>query len=85
MNFLIINQETFQIYLYTILIQGISSVFKGQIPTYLVFSEVHSMLAYFSTVYNLVTILKNDMAKLKAVLRMYLHTHFYLVDEFFYV
>ena len=38
MNFLIINQETFQIYLYTILIQGISTVFKGQIPIYLVFN-----------------------------------------------
>jgi hypothetical protein len=38
MNFLIINQETFQIYLYTILIQGISTVFNGQMPTYLVFN-----------------------------------------------
>jgi hypothetical protein len=45
MNFRIINQETFQTYLYTILIQGISTVFKCQMPTYLVFNEVHSMLA----------------------------------------
>jgi hypothetical protein len=45
MNFLITNQETFQIYLYTILTQEISTVFKGQMPTYLFFNEVHSMLA----------------------------------------
>ena len=45
MNFLIINQETFQIYLYTILVQGISTVLKGQMPTYLVFNEIYSTVA----------------------------------------
>jgi len=38
----------------TILIQGISRIFLDQMPTYLVFKKVHSMLAYkFSTVYHL--------------------------------
>jgi hypothetical protein len=34
-----------QIHLYIILIQGISIIFMGQMPTYFVFKEVHSMLA----------------------------------------
>ena len=46
MSFIINNQETFkQIHLYTILIQGINIIFIGQMSTYLVFKELHSMLA----------------------------------------
>jgi len=44
-----------QIRLYTILIQGISTILIDQISTYLVFKKVHSLLASkFSTVYQLV-------------------------------
>ena len=56
-----------------------------QMPTYLVFKKVYSMLAWkFWTVYHLVTVLKNDKAKCKAALRKYIHTHpFFSVYEFF--
>jgi len=32
-------------YLYTILIKGISAIFRDQMPTYVVFNKVHFMLA----------------------------------------
>ena len=45
MNSIINSQELFiQIHIYTILTQGISTVFIEQMPTYLVFKKVHSML-----------------------------------------
>jgi len=34
-----------QIHLFTILVQGISTIFKGQVPTYLVFKKVYFLLA----------------------------------------
>jgi hypothetical protein len=56
MNFFANNQETFkQIGLYTILIQGTSTIFIDQMPTYLVFKKVHFMMASeFSSVYHVV-------------------------------
>jgi len=56
MIFIINNQEIFkQIHLYTMLIQGLSITFIDQMPTYLVFKKVHSMLAQkVSTIYHLV-------------------------------
>jgi len=54
-NFIINNHEIFQIHLYILLIPRISITFIDQMPTYLVFKKVHSMLAQkFSTVYHLV-------------------------------
>ena len=74
-----------QIHLYTILIQAISITIIGQIPTNLVFEEVHPMLSSkFSSLQPSVTILKNDKAKFKAAVRKCQHTHpFNPVDEFF--
>jgi hypothetical protein len=55
MNFTVSNQETFQIHLYTILIQGIITICIDQMPTYHVFKNVHFMLASkFSTAYHVV-------------------------------
>jgi len=73
-------------FIYTILIQGISFIFTGQRPNFLVFKKVHSMLALkFSTVLPpSVRIFKNYKARFKAA--KYLHTHsFYSTDEFFYM
>ena len=44
-NFIINNWEIFHIHLYTILIKGKSIIFVDQMPTYLVFRKVHSILA----------------------------------------
>jgi hypothetical protein len=79
MNFVVNNQEHFQIHLYTILIQVISTIFIDQISTYLVFKKVRSMLASkFST------ILKSEKTKFKVALRKYLNMlSFHSVDEFF--
>jgi len=64
--------------LYTILIQGISTILTEQVPTYLVSKIFKSLPASL-------TILKNDKAKFTAVLRKSLHTHcFYSVHEFLY-
>jgi hypothetical protein len=56
MNFIVSNQKKFkQIFLYTILMQGISSIFIDQMPTYLVLKNVHFMLeSKFSTAYHIV-------------------------------
>jgi len=86
MSFIINNQEILkQIHLYTVLIPVISIIFIDQVPTNLVFKEVHSMPASnFSSLQPCVTILKNDKAKFKAAARKCLHTHpFNFVDEFF--
>jgi len=54
MMFIFNNQVIFQIHLHTILIQGIHITFTDQMPNYLVFRKVHSVLAKkFSTVYHL--------------------------------
>ena len=45
-NFIIKTQGIFkQIYLYTILIQGIRIIYIDQMSTYLVFKKVHSIMA----------------------------------------
>jgi len=42
-------------YLYTLIIQGISTIFIDQMPNYLVFKKVHFMLeTKFSTIYHAV-------------------------------
>jgi hypothetical protein len=66
------------------LIQGISTILIDQMPTHLVFKNVHFMLASkFLSVPPSLTILKNDKAKYKATLRKYLNTQFFSsVDEF---
>jgi len=52
MNTVVSNKENIQtIHLYTILIQGMSTIFTDQMPAYLVFRKVHSVIAStFSTV-----------------------------------
>ena len=84
MSFILNNQEIFQIHLYTILIQGISFIFTGQMPTFLVFKKVHSMLApAFSTVLPpSARSLKNYKAKFKAAKHLQTNS-FYSVDKFF--
>jgi hypothetical protein len=55
-QFLIINKIFKQIHQYTVLIQGISTIFIDQLPTYHAFRKVHSSLASeFSTVYHVVS------------------------------
>jgi hypothetical protein len=44
-DFIIDNQEIFQILLYTKLIQGIRTILTDQMPNCHVFKKVHSMLA----------------------------------------
>jgi hypothetical protein len=44
MNFFVNNQTSKQIRQYTVLIQGISTIFIDQLPTYLVFRKVLSIL-----------------------------------------
>jgi len=90
MNFIINNQKNSQtyshIYIYTILLQVINTIFIEQMPTYLIFRKGHFMLASkFSTVYHAVRqSLRIKKAKFKAALRKDLNTHsFYPVDEFF--
>jgi hypothetical protein len=47
-------------------------------------STFHAGIKFFNSLLPSVTILKNDKAKFKAVLRKYLHTHsFYSVDELY--
>jgi hypothetical protein len=57
MNFLVNNQDNLQkIHQYAVLIQGISTVFIHQLPTYHAFRKVRSILASeFSTVYHAVS------------------------------
>jgi hypothetical protein len=45
MNFIINNQEHFQTQKYTVLTQGIGTIFTDQLQTFHVFKKVHSMLA----------------------------------------
>jgi hypothetical protein len=67
MNFFVNNQENFQIHQYTVLIQGINTIFIDQLPTYHAFRKVHSILASeFSIVYHIVSqILKKKRHNLK--------------------
>jgi hypothetical protein len=85
MNFFVNNQENFQTNssVHSI-IQGISTIFVDQLPTYHAFRKVHSILvSEFSIVYYSVTNLKNEKAQIKVALRRYLNAHcFYPVDEF---
>jgi hypothetical protein len=55
MNFIINNRKIFQqIHVYTLLIEGMITIFIDPIPTYLVFKKVHFMLSEFSTFYDIV-------------------------------
>lgn len=73
-----------QIHLCAVLIQGISTIFTDQMPTFHVFRKVHSVLeSEFLTVYHLVSSLKKEKAQLKVALRRYLNTGLvYSVDKF---
>jgi hypothetical protein len=86
MNFIVSNQENLQIHQYTVLIQGISTIFKEQIPTNLVLKKLH--FCWHEIVNGLPCspkILKNEKAKFKLALRKHLNTHsFHSVDEFVY-
>ena len=87
MKFNINTREFFkQIHVCTILIQGISIIFIHQMPIYLVFkkSTFYAGIQILNRIPPSVTILKNDRAKFKAAIRIYLHTHsFYSVDKVF--
>jgi len=63
------------IHLYIVLIQGISPIFVGRIPTLHVFRKGHSLLALIlrSLLLNL-TRLKNEKAQFKVALRNFLNT-----------
>jgi hypothetical protein len=51
-NFIVNNQENFQIHLHTVLTQRISTTYADQMPTFHVSGKVHSTAASeFSTVY----------------------------------
>jgi len=67
-----------QIHLYTILIQGIRTIFIDQILTYLVFekSTFFAGIKIFNRLPTSMTILKNDKANFKAGLTRYMHTPF---------
>jgi hypothetical protein len=54
MNFFVNNQEKFEkIYQYTVLMQGISTIFIDHLPTYHAFRKVRSVLvSEFWTVYH---------------------------------
>jgi hypothetical protein len=55
MNFFVNNQEIFQTHQYTTLIREISTIFIGQLLTYLVFRKMHATLgSEFLTVYHVV-------------------------------
>jgi hypothetical protein len=56
-NFFVNNRKIFkQIHQYTVLIQGISTIFIDQLPTYHAFRKVHCILASgFSTIYHAVS------------------------------
>jgi hypothetical protein len=71
-----------QIHLYTILIQGTSTIFVDQVATYLVLkkSTFFAGIEIFDILPTSMTILQNYKANFKAGLRRYLHTHsFYAV------
>jgi hypothetical protein len=75
-----------QINLYTVLLQEISIIFIGQMPTYLVFKKsiYYAGINIFNSLPPSLTVLKNDKAKFKAALRKYLYTNsFYSVDKIF--
>jgi hypothetical protein len=77
MNFIINNQEIYQIYSYIILIQGISIIFIVQMPTFFDFkkSTFYVGAEILNSLPPSVTIHKNDKGKFKAALREYLHIH----------
>ena len=67
MNLIITNQENFQIHLYTVLVQGISSIFVDQMSMYLAFFLIKKTgINIFTNLPPSVTVLKNDKAKFKA-------------------
>ena len=75
MNFIISNQENFQIHLYTILIHRISTTFKDHMPTNLSCfqnSTFYAGIKIFNSFAPSLTVLKNDKTKFKAALRKYL-------------
>jgi len=45
MNFGISNLEKFQIHLYAVLAQGMSSIYIDKLPVFHIFRKVHTMLA----------------------------------------
>jgi hypothetical protein len=68
----------------TAVIQGLSTMFIGQMPTFHVIREVHSMLASeFSPVLTIcLTSTRNEKAQFKVALRIYLILlFFYSVDK----
>jgi hypothetical protein len=85
MNVIVNNEENFQtLDVYTVLMQGISTIFIDQMPTYLVFKKsiLYAGIRIFNSLPCSVTILKNEKAKCKVSLIKYLNPRlFYSVVE----
>jgi len=82
----VIKKTVKQINLYTILIQGTSTIFVEQMSTHLFFSKsaVYGDIKIFNILPCSLTIPKNEKAKFKVKLRKYLNMHsIYSADEFF--
>ena len=74
-----------KIFLYTILLQGISTILTDQMPICLFFQKgtFYAGIKLFNTLPPSVTIFKHGKAKFRPAFSKYLHTHcFFSVDEF---